>query len=400
MRLQFRRRIFLGIVALGTLPVAAALLVLALAVRSSGSSVGPRAALDDVAESGRAMIATLDTTRLGDTARAALRRHTETIARGTNLARRAETLSRFAAGALGVVVLAAAAVLVAVSLQLARRWSAYVSAPIDELIRWVELIGQRRPLPAPSEGNTAPEFDALRSALREMSDAVERARRQEIERERLIAFREIARRVAHEIRGPLTSSRLALSQLTRPDNRETASSTAEVDVLREELQRLENLASDFSEFGRLPEGPEAPVDIGELLDSVIPATVPETVPVARTICSDVVIQGHYEPLRRAVQNLLRNAVEATDPKGIEVTLDRCDHSAPCALRLRVADHGKGVPHELRDQIFEPYFTTKQLGTGLGLAMVRQTVVAHGGKIAVEDTPGGGATFIVELPERL
>ncbi|MCH7490334.1 MAG: HAMP domain-containing histidine kinase [Gemmatimonadetes bacterium] len=170
-------------------------------------------------------------------------------------------------------------------------------------------------------------------------------------------------------------------------------------MLQEELDRLDRLAREFSEFSRLPEGTKAPVDIGELLDSVVPATVPETVPVLRQTDEELVVQGHYEPLRRAVQNLLQNAVEATSARGIEVKASRVGDLGAGTRRLSIADHGPGVPSSQRDQIFEPYFTTKETGTGLGLAIVRQTIVAHGGTIAVEDTLDGGATFMMELPER-
>ncbi len=400
MRLNFRQRIFFGLVALGTVPLGIALLALALEVRSTGSSVGPRAALDEVAQSGRVMIATLDTIELSDTTRATLRRHTETIARSTNLARRAETLSRFAAGILGGLIFLAAAILIAASLNLARRWSAYFSAPMDELTRWIGLIRKRAPLPEPVEGNSIPEFATVRSALREMSEALDAARKQEVERERLLAFREIARRVAHEIRGPLTASRLALAQLSKRNDAATRSGSDEIGVLQDELERLEGLAIEFAEFGRLPEGPEAPVDIAELLDSVIPATVPKSVSVQHHADSEMVVQGHYEPLRRAVQNLLRNAVEATDARGIEVTATRSGTADPSSILLRVSDHGPGVPQDRHGQIFEPYYTTKRSGTGLGLAIVKQTVVSHGGTVAIQDTPGGGATFIVELPAKL
>ncbi len=171
-------------------------------------------------------------------------------------------------------------------------------------------------------------------------------------------------------------------------------------MLRDELERLEGLAREFADFGRLPEGPKAPVDIVELLDSVIPATVPESVPVQRRADSDMVVQGYYEPLRRAVQNLLRNAVEATDARGIRVTASRSGTSDPISILLTVTDHGAGIPQDRRGEIFEPYYTTKRSGTGLGLAIVKQIVVSHGGTIAVQDTPGGGATFTVELPAEL
>jgi signal transduction histidine kinase len=301
-------------------------------------------------------------------------------------------LTRIAAGFLALIYLLAALVLIAVSLQLARRWSRYFSAPIEELTGWVQRIQQREALPAHAETVGAPEFESLQTALREMSDALEHARLQELERERLVAFREIARRVAHEIRGPLTSSRLALDQLERRADDSAASGSA-VQVLGDEVRRLEQMAKEFSEFGRLPEGPEAEIDIGQLLDSVIQATVPQEIPVQRVTDERLVVHGHYEPLRRAVQNLLRNAIDVTSGEGITVHAHRTAHGVTLSIR----DHGPGVDPQTRDRIFEPYFTTKESGTGLGLAIVRQTVQVHGGTIAVDDAPGGGATFTIDLP---
>ena len=392
MRLAFRQRLFLGLAVLGTVPLAAALIVLALQVWSSGALAGPRAALDEVAVSGRAIIEAIDTTRLDEGERAALRDHTQTIARGTMMARRAETLRRYAAGALALVTLLAALVLIGVSLQLARRWSRYFSAPIEELTSWVQRIEQRQPLPDQANTRSAPEFASLQSALREMSRAVETARRQELEKERLVAFREVARRVAHEIRGPLTSARLALDQLEKnPDGSSDRDSA--IEVLREENRRLEHMAREFSEFGRLPEGPEADIDLGQLLDSVIPATVPDEVHINRSVDADLLVHGHYEPLRRAVQNLLRNAVEASEGEAIDINARWRDGH----VQLEIADHGLGITPDAREQIFEPYFTTKGAGTGLGLAIVKQIVEVHGGTVTVSDTPGGGATFAIELP---
>ncbi len=392
MRLSFRQRLFLGLTVLGTVPLGAALIVLALQIWSTGGFAGPRAALDEVAASGRAMIDAIDTTGLDEGGRTALRDHTQTIARGTMLARRAETLRRYAAGALALVTLFAALVLIGVSLQLARRWSRYFSAPIEELTGWVRRIEQRTPLPERAANRSAPEFESLQNALREMSHALEAARQQELEKERLVALREVARRVAHEIRGPLTSTRLALDQLD--ENRDSSPEhVTAIEVLREENRRLEQMAREFSEFGRLPEGPAADVDLGQLLDSVIPATVPDEIRINRSVDANLVVHGHYEPLRRAVQNLLRNAVEASGGEALDINARRCDGH----IQLAIADHGPGITPDAREQIFEPYFTTKEAGTGLGLAIVKQTVEVHRGTVTVSDTPGGGATFTIDLP---
>lgn len=393
MRIPFRSRIFLGLLGLGTLPLAAALVVLALQARSTGSPAGPRAALDDVAQSGRTLIADIDTLALTPDARDALRAHTETIARATTLARRAEALTRTAGGALAGIILLAAAVLVALSIRLAKNWSMQISQPIDELITWTQRIERGEQLPSATDEPGAPEFASLRKALRDMSAALHLARQREMERERLVAFRETARRVAHEIRGPLSSAGLALSQLERQAENETA-----LDVLRDEYHRLEAMAREFAEFGRLPEGPQAEVDLSALLIEVIETSVPADVPIAREMEGGTMVTGYYEPLRRAFRNLIENAVQATGDKGLAVSLETI-RSSPPRVRARISDHGPGVPPDLRERVFEPYFTTKKHGTGLGLALVRQTVETHEGTIVVSETPegGGGATFTVDLP---
>jgi signal transduction histidine kinase len=103
--------------------------------------------------------------------------------------------------------------------------------------------------------------------------------------------------------------------------------------------------------------------------------------------------GHYDPLRRAFGNLIRNAVEAMGGVGrLEAEIAReGEHVA-----VRIVDHGPGIPAAKRTQVFEPYYTEKQEGTGLGLAIVKQAVDHHRGRISVEETPGGGATFVVRF----
>lgn len=398
MRLSFRHRVFLGLLALGTLPLAAALVIVAVQARSGNPSQGARAAIDDIAESGRDLLAVIDTTQLNGEVRSALATHTEILANRTAMARRADVVSRVASGAAGLLALVVAVAVVTVSVVLARRWSAYVSAPIEELTASVRRIERREPVPQHTNGQGAPEFDALRQALLEMSEALEKVRRQEIEQERSQAFRETARQVAHEMRGPLTSFRLAIGQLENVANASGEKASVAIDVLQGETRRLEQLAREFSDFGRLPEGPLAPIDIGEMIESVVGSTVPDVCPVELKIQHGLKIHGHFEPLRRAFQNLIRNAVEACESQGIAVKAGLEYEDSGNSIRVEVIDRGPGVPPGDRESVFEPYFTTKELGTGLGLAIVKQTVVAHGGVITVADADGGGANFTVMLPE--
>jgi signal transduction histidine kinase len=228
-----------------------------------------------------------------------------------------------------------------------------------------------------------------------MALALEHARSQEIEAERLRAFRETARRVAHEMRNPLTPMRLAVAQLARTgagDHREA------IEVLAAETGRLEQLAREFTEFGRLPEGPAAPVDFNELLAELARTSLPPTMTARLDLDpATPVLMGHYDPLRRAFSNILRNAAEACEEQGELEIRTRPDGEG--GLRIDICDHGPGIPAEMADRIFDPYHTGKAGGTGLGLALVKQTIEMHGGTIGLSQTPGGGATFQVRLRPR-
>jgi signal transduction histidine kinase len=204
----------------------------------------------------------------------------------------------------------------------------------------------------------------------------------------------VARRVAHEIKNPLTAMRIAVDQLERSAGRSDGRSVTAVEVLEAETQRLDQLAKEFAEFGRLPEGPKSEVDLVDLLMDLGKSAVPSEVDVSvRANGEPCKLLGHYDPLRRAFANLLRNASEAMGGRGsIDVSVSRDG----AGLAVTIADHGAGIPDDLRQRVFEPYFTTKPDGTGLGLALVRQTIEAHNGSITVAETPGGGATFSIVL----
>src|SRR5207237_756329 len=125
----------------------------------------------------------------------------------------------------------------------------------------------------------APEFAALRHALRELATALDAARERELEAERLRAFREVARRVAHEIKNPLTSMRIAVDQLGRTVGQADSRTATAVEVLGAETQRLGQLAKEFADFGRLPEGPKSEVDLVDLLMDLGKSAVPPEVAV-------------------------------------------------------------------------------------------------------------------------
>src|SRR3989442_2200053 len=189
--------------------------------------------------------------------------------------------------------------------------------------------------------------------------------------------------------------RIAVDQVGRTVGPSDSRTATAVQVLGAETNRLERLAREFADFGRLPEGPQSEVDIVELLQELGRTVVPEGVKVSvEANGGRRTVQGYYDPLRRALSNLLRNAAEAMEGRGaidVRVTGDGR------GMAITIADHGPGIPQELRQRVFEPYFTTKRDGTGLGLALVRQTLEVHGGTITAGGTPGGGATVVVGFP---
>jgi signal transduction histidine kinase len=166
-------------------------------------------------------------------------------------------------------------------------------------------------------------------------------------------------------------------------------------VLAAESDRLEQLAREFTEFGRLPEGPAAPVDFTELLAELSRTSLPSGMKANLQLDPTTpVILGYYDPLRRAFSNILRNAAEACEDQGEVEIITGPENGG--GVRIEIRDHGPGVPPDLAPRIFDPYCTGKAGGTGLGLALVKQTIEMHGGSIILTETPGGGATFVVRM----
>jgi signal transduction histidine kinase len=398
MALPFRRRIFLILVVMTAVPTVLAVAGWVLSVRRLLPAAGARASTERVAATARGLLEGVDTLHLTVRERALLRHHLNEVSESVSLARRAETFLRYYTAGFAVVILMLGAAVLYAAVNVAGHLSRQLSRPIDELVGWTSLIRRHAALPPgrPS-GRGAPEFDALRQALRDLAAALASARERELEAERLRTFREVARRVAHEIKNPLTSMRIAVDQLERTAGRPDGPTAIAVQVLAAETDRLERLAKEFSEFGRLPEGPQSEVDLVELLEHLGRTGVPSGVEVRLTGNGGArprTLMGHYEPLRRAFANLYRNAAEAMQGRGaIDVTVAADDGG----LVVTIADHGPGIPAELRQRVFEPYFTTKADGTGLGLALVRLSLEAHGATINVSETPGGGATFSIVFP---
>jgi signal transduction histidine kinase len=232
--------------------------------------------------------------------------------------------------------------------------------------------------------------------MRRTARELDAGRARALEAERLQAFRETARRIAHELKNPLTPIRFAVARLRSAAAPELAES---VDVLEIESRRLEEMARSFAQFGRLPEGTPSLVDLGELARYTAKVTVPQGIALEVEVDPELpMVRGHYDALARALGNVLLNAVDACRAGGrITVRVARAALGSPDAVEVVVADTGCGIPPDEVERIWEPYVTNKPGGTGLGLAIVRQTVVAHGGTVDAVSAAGRGTEIRFVLP---
>jgi signal transduction histidine kinase len=391
--LSFRSRISLTLLLLA-LPTGVAVIGWAYATLTSNPAKTANIAMGPVRTSGRQLLTVLDTARLSPAERAAVERHRDVLRQQLTTTRGAAFYQSLKITGLAVALAVLGSVLLFLAIVLGRNLARQLSWPIDELVEWTGRIQRNEPLPTDPPRSGAPEFAVLRTAVREMAQSLQQARRSELESERLRAFREIARRVAHEMKNPLTPIRFAVSALGQSASPEQEEP---LEVLRAESIRLEQLARDFSNLGRLPEGPPAEVDLGELSGELLRTSLPPAVEGHLHVEPGTPhIVGHYDSLRRAFANVIRNASEAMGGVGrVEITIRPWEGG----VRVSIADQGPGIEQAKRARIFEPYFTDKADGTGLGLAIVRQAVELHQGSIEVLETEGGGATFVVWLPLR-
>jgi signal transduction histidine kinase len=305
----------------------------------------------------------------------------------------------FVAGLVGLAALGLGASRVAGHL------SRQLSRPLHELVGWTERIRSGQALPPVDEARGAPEFGVLRERMRQMADAIEAGRRAAVEAERLAAFRESARQVAHELKNPLTPIRFAVERLAKAKGQMPGELTDAVEVLRTESARLEGMARSFAQFGKLPEGPASDVDVADLVRAAARVAVPPHITCTVEVDGAVPqLRAQHDALSRAVTNVLLNAVEACGPTGTIALAVVARNGGPAVgtltspdIMISVRDSGVGIAPERIAHIWEPYVTDKTGGTGLGLAIVKQTVLAHGGRVEAESVPGAGTVIRLIFP---
>lgn len=250
------------------------------------------------------------------------------------------------------------------------------------------------------------ELGELAGAFNSMTQQLIGQRDRLLQAERVAAWRELARRLAHELKNPLFPLQITIENLERakqqaPEEfdeifRESAA------TLLAELANLKSIVGRFSDFAKMPAPELEPVDLNEIVRGAVRRFDAQfhaagRPPIAPEIDCDPdlgTIQADPEQLTRALHNLVLNAIDAMPEGG---TLRIRTRRAEAAAQLEVSDTGQGLTKEECERLFTPYYTTKRHGTGLGLAIVQSVVADHRGKISVDSEPGRGATFRIELP---
>jgi len=291
---------------------------------------------------------------------------------------------------------------------LASLWfAARVTRPVVSLAEAARRVAAGD-LGAKVEVESSDELGELAASFNRMTEDLAQQKDRTLQAERVAAWRELARRLAHELKNPLFPLQVTVENLIRakqkaPEMFEEVFHEGTATLLAE-IDNLKTIIGRFSEFSRMPQPQRQPTQVNDVVRSVLRvfqaqlrANDKEKNQIAlHTELADALPEISADPdlLHRALQNLVLNAIDAM-PQGGDLTIRA--QALGNRVEISVSDTGSGLTQEECGRLFTPYYTTKQHGTGLGLAIVQSVVSDHGGKISVESTKEKGTTFRIELP---
>jgi len=277
--------------------------------------------------------------------------------------------------------------------------SKYITKSLSRISQKIKAFSLEKTNPKISLKNTGSELRPLISAYNEMIDELEESAKKLAETERQEAWQLMARQVAHEIKNPLTPMRLSVQSFQNQYHRDKVSST-DVDefsqTMIQQIDTLSTIATAFSDFAKMPEYQVEVVEVNEVIKFTLDIFKGE----------DIIFTPHKTPLFvkidktrliRVITNLIKNAIQATEDNAhchVEISVEEDGEN----VVITVKDNGTGIPTEIIDRIFEPQFTTKSSGMGLGLSMVKRIIDKSDGQIEAISEPGQPTIFRITLPK--
>ena len=225
-----------------------------------------------------------------------------------------------------------------------------------------------------------------------------------IKAQRMLVWREVAKRIAHEIKNPLTpiqiSSQRILRSLDQPPEKFRAIVEDSLNIISQELGSIKNLAEEFANFARLPEIKFTQGDVNEILEKLVSTytSVYQNVQFNAKFDVDLppLVKLDVEQIKRVFVNIMDNALQVMGNEG-EIEIATRYNAESKFITVEIADNGPGISDEDKQKVFLPYFSKKSSGTGLGLAIAHNIIEEHNGLISISDNPPRGARFIIELP---
>jgi nitrogen fixation/metabolism regulation signal transduction histidine kinase len=279
----------------------------------------------------------------------------------------------------------------------ARLFSNGISHPITELATGMQRVAAGD-LSSKVDVRAKDEVRILVDSFNQMAGDLRTSQEQLVKAERLAAWRDVARRISHEIKNILTPIQLSLHRLRRQFQEKNAETISEsLTSIDEEIRSLQRMADEFSQFARMPHMQREPNDINLIIKAVVPLIEGGTKPVR--IIQELetglpVIHIDRDQLKRALHNLLKNGVEAS-PVNSTIFI-RSFRRNESGVDIEIQDTGSGMDAETLSHIFDPYFTTKKRGMGLGLSIVRRIIEEHDGEITITSEQNKGTTVHIHF----
>jgi len=223
--------------------------------------------------------------------------------------------------------------------------------------------------------------------------------------QRQLAWKEVAQRVAHEIKNPLTPIALSAERITRHVDRAQPDSPSIIrkcsDVILNSVGTLRTLVDQFSVLAQFPAPQPRPCDLNKVADEAVAlfAGRLDGITVTRDLAPGLpLVMADPDAIRRALANLIDNAAEAMQGSLLRVlAVSSALSEDGAALEITVSDTGHGLTDEIRERLFLPFYSTKHRGTGLGLSIAAKIVQEHGGSIRAESNAPKGARFLLRIP---